>query len=945
MKKLLYYLFIAMLFFNFSFGQTVIYQQNFDGNNGAFTNQFVVPSGTNGVFSNTTAVQANPFRHLWSVDNRGSGNFAPISGRSLGIGIYNDITPFYTNSPFRTYNGATCGILPNTRRWAFIPISTEGFQDIQVEFKWRLTGEVFNGVIYDYGTFMTSINGGANWLMDESGGTGGGVAFNPNNGGTISYSGGIYHSQSTVQTEIINLPASRNDQTGFAIAFRMVLDDCYGTGGGFIVDDIIVRGTPISVSPPPVCSDLLEPLDGTNEVSTVQNLSWQASANADEYDVYFGTSTIPPQIATTTATSYELPTLDNNTTYYWQIVPKNASGEAEDCDIWSFTTLDQAPILLSTGGSSQLTFNNSRIQTNQPTFRVEHPSTLSEIQLQINQDVTFSQPNVFNGTFSGNFSGANNFTTEPILALTNNETYYVRVRGENTDWSQDTFSFTYTPSSELKWFQTAMPQFGTDDVQGLGVFESIDRVSLLDGNLIPGVIANPSFEINNSDWSAFATGGSEIVINTWDGSNWTSEGNRAARMFMFGGFALSSDIGIISQTVDLTDVEQIIFDVSSIYGQNLGSNLTNGGTLRLIVGGSLNNTSGNVYSTISHCTTGNTGSCFNETFDIVANIAPADRIQNQVIKFVWTGFTQGGLGGALVDFQIDNIRTSTASTNEGTIISSPINLASFQNGESWDEIFWEQTLNNGTLELSVEKFNGTSWEAVNDLTNISETTDGTFTYDISAAGNESVIRLKADFTRNGAPELFSWGVTASSELLPVSWLNVSATCLDKNIKVEWSTATEINNDYFEVFASENGIDFQNIGKINGAGNSNTINRYAFLAEKQNSYNYFKVKQTDFDGQFEYSRIATANCSNFSNELEIYPNPFDGSVFYINYAEEIRDLTIKIYDLSGKLVDIPKTVQTNENIQVNLSNYLAAGTYLVELSNNQGFVAMKKLMTK
>ncbi|MCB0820705.1 MAG: hypothetical protein KDC13_08785, partial [Bacteroidetes bacterium] len=179
-------LIISLLFLVPIKAQVVIYQQNFDGNNGTFSNALlsqVTPN--NGWIANTTATQYLNYRHLWNVSTLGTGVSAPITSRSLGIGFFNANTPFTANNPFRTWSGTNCSVIPVTYRWAYVPISTVGYQNIEVEFKWRCSGESDASLIYDYGTVITSINGGANWLMDESGGTGGTTSYDG------AYAGGL----------------------------------------------------------------------------------------------------------------------------------------------------------------------------------------------------------------------------------------------------------------------------------------------------------------------------------------------------------------------------------------------------------------------------------------------------------------------------------------------------------------------------------------------------------------------------------------------------------------------------------------------------------------------------------------------------------------------------------------------------------------------------------
>jgi hypothetical protein len=260
--------------------QVTIYEQNFDGNNGTFSNAILSEiTPNNSWLASSTAAQYANYRHLWNISNLGTGSYQPITGRSLGIGFYNANSPFTANRPFQTWSGTNCSVIPPTYRWAYVPISTVGFENIQVEFKWRCSGELDAGVAYDYGTVNTSINGGSTWLLDQTGGVGG------TTGADGTYTGGLYLNNTGVQTQIINLPATRDNQANFVLAFRMVVDECYGTGGGFIVDDIIVTGTPIGGCAGGTTSPSYQ-FAQTNTSATVSvsgysgaNIQWQVSPN------------------------------------------------------------------------------------------------------------------------------------------------------------------------------------------------------------------------------------------------------------------------------------------------------------------------------------------------------------------------------------------------------------------------------------------------------------------------------------------------------------------------------------------------------------------------------------------------------------------------------------------------------------------------------------------
>ncbi len=302
--------------------QVVIYQQNFDGNNGGFSNSILSEiTPNNGWLASSTAAQyAGVYRHVWNLSTIGTGSFAPITGRSLGVGLFNGNSPFYA-SPFQYYNGTSCGLFPNsTTRWAYVPISTVGYTNITVEFKWRSTGETFSGQLFDYGTVNTSIDGGSTWLLDQSQGQGG-----TDGNGYGTYTGGLYYGNSGVTTTTITLPASRDNQANFALAFRAVIDACYGTGGGFIVDDIIVRGIPTSSCVAGTASPSYQyvPTNGTANMTLTgysgSTIQWQVSANGTT-----GWANVSGGLGATTD-SYVTGSLADGTYFYRAVVTDGGS--------------------------------------------------------------------------------------------------------------------------------------------------------------------------------------------------------------------------------------------------------------------------------------------------------------------------------------------------------------------------------------------------------------------------------------------------------------------------------------------------------------------------------------------------------------------------------------------------------------------------------------------
>tara|TARA_R110002020_G_scaffold283726_3_gene499380 strand:+ start:2782 stop:3825 length:1044 start_codon:yes stop_codon:yes gene_type:complete len=105
--------------------------------------------------------------------------------------------------------------------------------------------------------------------------------------------------------------------------------------------------------------------------------------------------------------------------------------------------------------------------------------------------------------------------------------------------------------------------------------------------------------------------------------------------------------------------------------------------------------------------------------------------------------------------------------------------------------------------------------------------------------------------------------------LPVEMTYFDGYSVEYKTYLMWETATEINNSGFEVYSSNDGESWSYLSFVNGNGNSTNINRYEFI-DNYNSGQYYRLKQIDYDGQFEYSDIISVNSDNESNiKIEYY----------------------------------------------------------------------------
>ncbi|HSH65115.1 MAG TPA: T9SS type A sorting domain-containing protein, partial [Bacteroidia bacterium] len=138
--------------------------------------------------------------------------------------------------------------------------------------------------------------------------------------------------------------------------------------------------------------------------------------------------------------------------------------------------------------------------------------------------------------------------------------------------------------------------------------------------------------------------------------------------------------------------------------------------------------------------------------------------------------------------------------------------------------------------------------------------------------------------------------------LPVELVSFTATPENDQVNLDWITMSELNNDYFTVEKSTDGNSFTEIARITGAGNSKLETNYHTVDSKPvKGLNYYRLKQTDFDGEFAYSTIITVNLgSNAELSINAYPNPAIYKDIYVNVnGTEGEQVKIALKDVFGK----------------------------------------------
>jgi len=185
------------------------------------------------------------------------------------------------------------------------------------------------------------------------------------------------------------------------------------------------------------------------------------------------------------------------------------------------------------------------------------------------------------------------------------------------------------------------------------------------------------------------------------------------------------------------------------------------------------------------------------------------------------------------------------------------------------------------------------------------------------------------------------GLTGAGNALPVELITFDAKAIDNEfISIDWQTATEINNNGFELQRSTDGIFFNKIAWIEGNGNSTNMNSYQFKdnAVSVGTY-YYRLKQIDFDGQFEFSDIQSASIRSTGGDLVSFfiPNPSTvKSKLNFNLVKDSK-VTIEVIDNIGRVIEskTENMLSGNNTVLFNTDNY-ATGIYTAKIiiGNNE-----------
>ena len=197
-----------------------------------------------------------------------------------------------------------------------------------------------------------------------------------------------------------------------------------------------------------------------------------------------------------------------------------------------------------------------------------------------------------------------------------------------------------------------------------------------------------------------------------------------------------------------------------------------------------------------------------------------------------------------------------------------------------------------------------------------------------------------DVENTGIDSFSRWTLAGNSTPLPVILMDFTANASNKDAKLFWQTASEINNDHFEIERSLNAHEWEKIGEEKGFGTTNEVHSYSMTDFNAGLLNsdvlYYRLKQVDYNGKSTYSDVRkvvfTSEAS--AENMKIWINNSEGQLFVSFQANTSRPATISIVDMQGKLI-VKEGIVLKEGLNQFSSDVadLSKGIYSIILSDN------------
>jgi hypothetical protein len=219
---------------------------------------------------------------------------------------------------------------------------------------------------------------------------------------------------------------------------------------------------------------------------------------------------------------------------------------------------------------------------------------------------------------------------------------------------------------------------------------------------------------------------------------------------------------------------------------------------------------------------------------------------------------------------------------------------------------------------------------------------------LTLSGNSIICGGGQGYVINGSISGSGWCFTGT---LPIELVSFKARKENDNaVKLDWVTASETNNDYFTVERSGDGIHFEKIINVAGAGNVTTTQYYSWVDRNPLSgNNFYRLRQTDYDGKNNVSPVVRVRISARESQITVFPNPArQNETISLKIPGDLKPTRFSIFNTAGRPVleqNISPENYGEMPFTLSWENTLPPGTYIVCLYENDQLLAKNKLLVQ
>ena len=298
---------------------------------------------------------------------------------------------------------------------------------------------------------------------------------------------------------------------------------------------------------------------------------------------------------------------------------------------------------------------------------------------------------------------------------------------------------------------------------------------------------------------------------------------------------------------------------------------------------------------------------------------------SKVTDMSWMFFFARDFNSDLTNWDVSNVTNmfamfSVASTFDqdlgGWDISSVSNMRSMLNSSG----------------LSVDNYDNTliGWESQG-VANLS-------------LGASSLEYCAGESARNSLIDIYGWTITGDSPIcspLPVEWISFDASLLENGeVKLDWQTASEINNSGYEIHKSNDSENWEMIGFVEAKAMTHENSAYEFMDRTPFlGVNYYRLKQIDFDGVFQFSSIVSVTSTEAEIQVELYPNPSPREMNISIHNPSRESMRIVLSDALGRKIWKSEIIEKNASWK-KIFQLEQSGLYFISVRSGQRVITKK-----